>query len=266
MSIDRISPTRRPSLPIAGTQQWRSLLFMHWPVPVDRLRPLVPAALELDLFDGVAYVGLVPFAMRQIRSVLWPRFIAFNFLETNVRVYVHHHGRPGVFFLSLDASSWLAVQGARIGWNLPYHFASMATQADGDRIQYQSRRRRGGASLDVCFEPAEHLGPSPPGTLEHFLLERYLLFVQRRGQVLVGQVHHSPYPAQLARVIDVHDSLVAASGLPAADGLPPLAHYAAGVDVEVFSLQRTSKTESDDPTEFSESPSLTSAIKSGSYE
>ncbi|MCA9218724.1 MAG: DUF2071 domain-containing protein [Planctomycetales bacterium] len=239
-AIDRLGPTRRPDLPIAGTQQWRSLLFLHWTAPVELLRPLVPRAFELDSHDGVAYVGLVPFAMQKIWSVRWPRFIAFNFLETNVRTYVHYRGRPGVYFLSLDASSWLAVKGARMGWGLPYYFAQAELNrkgADPSLIHFHSRRRGGIGHVTVEYETGAWLGASRPQTLEHFLLERYLLFVERRGRVLEGQVYHTPYPAQQATVTSVEESLLAAAGLPTIQGPPTLAHYAEGVDVEIFPLR-----------------------------
>ena len=103
----------RPSGPAAGTQQWRSLLFLHWEVAVDAMRSVVPPALELDLFEGRAFVGLVPFLMRHIRPRWLPKRLAFNFLETNVRTYVTYRGRPGVYFFSLDADSRLAVLAAR---------------------------------------------------------------------------------------------------------------------------------------------------------
>ena len=110
--IDRTGPTLRPNRPVRGYQKWRSLLFLHWPVPLETLRPLVPKSLEIDLYDGVAWVGVVPFAMFGVRSRWWPPYQAFDFLETNVRTYVHHQGQPGVYFFSLDAASALAVWAA----------------------------------------------------------------------------------------------------------------------------------------------------------
>ena len=130
--IDRVSPTHRPSGPARGYQQWRSLLFLHWPVPINVLRLLVPAELELDLLDGVAYVGVVPFVMQGVRPRWWPQRGAFEFLETNVRTYVHHQGRPGVYFFSLDAASRLAVWAARRFWGLPYFHAEMRMTQTGD--------------------------------------------------------------------------------------------------------------------------------------
>jgi len=236
--IDRIAPTRRPAARPAGYQQWRSLLFLHWAVPVEQLRPRIPASLELDLHDGVAYVGVVPFAMQGVRPHWWPAPLAFSFLETNLRTYVVHNGRPGVYFFSLEASSRPAVVAARTGWGLPYFHARMEMTRTGDEIEYQTRRTSGGAAHQVRYRIGETLGPSPPDTLEHFLIERYLLFVERGGALLSGQVHHVPYPVQRAEVLAVQDELIAAAGLPRVSQPPAFAHYSPGVDVEVFGLSR----------------------------
>jgi len=235
--MDRIAPTRRPSGPAMGYQRWRSLLFLHWSVPVAALRPLVPRDLDLDLWDGQAYVGVVPFAMEGVRPAWCPERLAFQFLETNVRTYVSHRGRPGVYFFSLEAASRIAVWTARLVWGLPYYQAAMSMTRNNERVSYATRRRGSGASHRVEYRIGDWLGPAAPGTLEFYLLERYLLFVARRGRLDCGQVHHSPYPAQRATVEQVHDELVAAAGLPPVDRLPDWVHYAAGVDVEIFPLQ-----------------------------
>ncbi len=197
------------------------------------MRPLLPAALELDLWEGQAWVGLVPFKMHDIRTSWMPRAAGLDFLETNLRTYVHHRGAPGVYFFSLEASSFLAVHAARLGWGLPYHHAAMQTARAGDRVTYGSRRNRGGAHLALEYEVGALLGPSAPGTLEHFLLERYLLFSWRGGKVHRGQVHHPPYPAQRATLHRLDEGLLQAAGLtrPAS---PAAVHFAQGVDVEVF--------------------------------
>jgi uncharacterized protein len=234
--IDRIAPSRRPSGPIAGCQRWRSLLFMHWPVPLDILQRLVPAKLELDLYENVAYVGVVPFEMEGVRPSWWPAACAMSFLETNVRTYVICNGQPGVYFFSLEASSRPAVWGARVGWGLPYHFADARVTRTNDTIKYQTERPHGGASHFVRYEVGKELAMSEPGSLRYFFLERYLLFVERRGAIYSGQVHHAPYPAFDATVLDVEDELLAASGLPAVTAPPVFAHFSPGVDVEVFPL------------------------------
>ena len=140
--MDRVTPTRRPEGENAGTQRWRDLLFMHWPVPVELVRPLVPKRLSLDLFEGQLYVGLVPFAMHEVAPSWLPGALAFDFLECNLRTYVHLDGEePGVWFFSLEAASWLAVQAARAGWGLPYHHAAMTSVLDRGHRVYETVRR-----------------------------------------------------------------------------------------------------------------------------
>jgi uncharacterized protein len=236
--IDRLAPTRRPSGPPRGYQQWRSLFFLHWPVATDILRPLVPAPLELDPWDGQVYVGLVPFRMGGVRPAWCPPALAFQFLETNVRTYVLHRGEPGVYFFSLDASSRIAVAIARRFWSLPYFHAHMEWEQQGDVVTYRSQRAGSRAKCFVRGRLGEAIGESRPGSPEFFFLERYLLFAQRGERIARGQVHHQPYPAQRVAIESLEDELVAATGLPAVAGLPAFAHYAAGVDVEIFPLVR----------------------------
>lgn len=236
--IDRIAPTRRPAGKNDGTQKWRDLLFCHWAVPIESLRSVVPSQLEIDTFDGVAYVATVPFKMREIRPAWLPRRLAFDFFETNVRTYVVHNGRPGVYFMSLDASSRLAVWAARTGWSLPYFFADMSFDESGSHCIYESRRpANSSASHRVSYSVGETLGISKPGTLEHFLFERYLLFAERRERIFVGTVHHEPYGVSRANIKEFDDGLLEAAGILGLNRAPDLAHFSKGVDVEVFGIK-----------------------------
>ncbi len=235
--VDRISPTRRPDQTPSGSQKWRELLFLHWSFPVDEMRRVVPAPLEIDTWNDRAWIGVVPFLMKDIRTSWMPNGTGLDFHETNVRTYLIHDGVPGVFFFSLGARSWLAVRAARLAWSLPYFHAEMSSKRDGDRFSYGStRRNEPDAHLDVAWEVGEALGASPPGTFEHFLLERYVLYsFSRRNQLLRGHVHHGPYPAERASVTRIDQGLVTAAGLPLAPSTTPeVVHYAEGVDVEVF--------------------------------
>lgn len=208
---------------------------MHWPVPAEAVRPLIPEALGLDLWEGRAYVGIVPFLMREIAPSWLPSAFAFDFLECNLRTYVHLDGdHPGVWFCSLEASSWLAVQAARAGWGLPYHHARMRHAREGDEASFDTVRRSDGATLAVRYRVGEPMGASEPGTLEHFFLERYYLYSVHGGRLERGQVHHVPYPARRAEILSIEDSLVKAAGMPAVEGPPALVHFSEGVDVEVF--------------------------------
>lgn len=239
--IDRISPTERPPGRPQGFQRWRTLLFLHWEVPEAALRPLLPPELTIDTFEGRAYVGVVPFTMRDVAPRWAPSVPGIShFHELNVRTYVHHEGRdPGVWFFSLDAAGTVAVLAARAGWGLPYHRASMDLEVNGDEVLYSSRRRWPGpkpADLRVRYRIGEALGPAQPGTFEHFLCERYILFAPDGKSVRKGHVHHKPYPLRRATVLELEQSMVAVQGLPQSPD-PPHALCAAGVDVDIYALE-----------------------------
>ena len=183
---------------------WRSLAFLHWRVDPARITPLLPEGLEVETYDGSAWIGVVPFEMYDTRFRGSPRMpSATNFPELNVRTYVVAEGRPGVWFFSLDAASRLAVIGARTTFGLPYFRASMRMEVDGDCVRYSSRRterRAPQATFRAAYEPRGEPRFAAPATLEHFLTERYCLYAQRRGRLVRGEVHHAPWPLQDAHV------------------------------------------------------------------
>lgn len=242
VEIDRESPARRPRGRAIGYHRWHDLLFLHCRLPAEDIAPLLPGGLTLDTWEGDAWVGLVPFRMSGVRPWWWPW--GFAFAETNVRTYVHFRGRdPGVWFFSLDAAHSLAVRIARRCWGLNYFRAEMSLARDADRVQYRSRRLwpgEPGAELALAAEIGPALRGDAPGraacgTLEHFLVERYLLYAVRRGRLLRGQVHHAPYSLRTARAIGLRQSLLAASGITV-DRPPCHALFSERVDVEIFPL------------------------------
>jgi len=242
MAIDRVSPTLRPPGRPAMRMAWLDLGFLHWEVEAAALRPLVPDALEIDTFEGRAFVGLVPFTMRGVRPAWAPPLPWLSrFHEVNVRTYVHRQGRdPGVWFLCLEAANPVAVVIARTFWKLPYHFARMRLTREGTAIRYSSDRRWPGPHPAACalrYEPRGPASPAVVGTLEHFLVERYVLYAFARKTLFAGLVHHAAYPLQAANVDGVAESLVAACGIERPVSAP-LVHYARGVEVDVFALQR----------------------------
>lgn len=236
-------------------QQWRDLLFLHWEVPAALLQSLIPGELSLDTFDGKAYIGLVPFTMRNVRPVWSPPVPPLsNFHETNVRTYVHYKGRdPGVWFFSLDAANPIAVQIARLWFKLPYYYARMRlekredkeTGRQGDRetqptIEYATERLWPApvpAKCEVRWTAEAGIRHAEPGTLEHFLIERYILYAYRSGSLYSGQVHHPAYPVQNATVEHLQENLTSQAGIVRPDTPPPLIYYSAGVDVDIFSLR-----------------------------
>jgi uncharacterized protein YqjF (DUF2071 family) len=242
---DRVALTRRPDGRPVMFQRWDHLLFLHWEVPAEALGRLLPPGLELDLFRGRAFVGLVPFTMQGVRPAGWPSVRGLsNFHETNVRTYVQARGRePGVWFFSLDAANAVGAALGRSWFGLPYFFARMGLVVEerpgGLRLSYWSRRIYPSprpATTRIEAEVRSPVEPTAVGTLEYFLAERYLLYsLARGGELRQGRVHHAPYPLQIAEVRTLEESMLAASKIdrPAA---PALAHYARGVSVEVFGL------------------------------
>jgi len=187
---------------------WHDLLFAHWPVDPGFLSSLLPRTdppLELDLREGQAWLGIVPFRMSGIRWRWLPPFPGTHaFTELNVRTYVRAGGRPGVWFFSLDAASKLAVRLARTTYHLPYFDAAMRLEnaPNPGRIRYQSRRTHAGggtAELDVTYGPTGNPFTAQPGTLEHWLTERYRLFAAHpSGRLRRGEIQHRPWPLQAA--------------------------------------------------------------------
>jgi uncharacterized protein YqjF (DUF2071 family) len=176
---------------------WYDLLFQHWPISESVLRPLVPPALEIETFNGNAWIGVIPFCMTaRARGV--PRIFTSRFPEINVRTYVRYKDRSGVWFFSLDAAHRTAVWGARQFFHLPYHFARMSTTTPRHHVLYYCRRK---SNPDVRFDGRYHPVGEPftprAGTLEHFLTERYCLFsVDPAGHVHCGEIHHPPWLLQ----------------------------------------------------------------------
>jgi uncharacterized protein YqjF (DUF2071 family) len=240
-TLDRITPTRRPNDRVVMRQDWLDLLFLHWEVDAEALQKMLPPGLTLDTWEGKAYVGLVPFTMRNVRPVWSPSVPGVShFHECNIRTYVHYEGRdPGVWFFSLDAANPLAVALARSLWKLPYFVARMALKKEGTGIQYATERVLPGPTPAACHVSYTLTGTpaaSTPGTLEHFLAERYILYAYAGGRLLSGQVYHTPYPLQTAQVSDLKENIVSAMGITVPEAAP-LAHYASGVTVEVFPLR-----------------------------
>jgi uncharacterized protein len=218
--------------------RWLDLLFAHWPVEPDALRALIPDALELDLFDGRAYLGIVPFRMEDVG----PRFlpappIAGAFPEINVRTYVRHEGRSGVWFLSLDAGSRAAVEGARATFHLPYFEASMSVGRVREVVAYRSIRvdhRGPPARFEARYRPTGPVELAAPGSLEAFLTDRHRLFaVDGDGEVLRTEIRHRPWPLQPAAARIERETMAASHGLTLPDE-PPHLRFAARLDVRAW--------------------------------
>lgn len=223
-------PWPLPPSPWVMAQSWHDLLFAHWPVPAAQLRRLVPAPLPIDTFQGLAWVGVVPFWMSGVRLRGLPALPGLSaFPELNVRTYVVVDGKPGVYFFSLDAGSPLAVLIARAWYRLPYHYAHMRVDRRDDEVRYVSRRVRSGgpvAEFAARYRPTGSPEPAEPGTLAHFLTERYCLYtVSRRGHVFRAEIHHPPWALQPAEATILRNTMAAAAGIELPDA-PPLLYFA----------------------------------------
>lgn len=223
-------------------QTWHDLLFAHWPVPVAALRPLIPAALAIDTFEGQAWLGVVPLRMSGVRlraTLALPWFSAFP--ELNIRTYVITDAKPGVWFFSLDAGNPVAVSLARVWFHLPYFRARMSLEERGSWIDYHSVRahsRAAAAVLRVRYRPIDGASFPQRGTLEHWLTERYCLYAaDARDRIFRSEIHHPPWPLQNAEAEIADNSMTRAAGIE----LPveaPLLHFARRQDVVVWAPQR----------------------------
>jgi len=218
-------------------QRWERLTFLHWPFEAAHVQRLLPGGLEIETFDGAAWVGLVPFYMRVAtpggQRVPW----VSNFCETNVRTYVRDHaGRSGIWFFSLDASRLGAVVTARAApYRLPYFWSSMRLGSRGSEIAYLSRRRWRGprpATSRLRVGIGTPIAPADVTALEHFLTARWMLFSIAGGRPVSARACHQPWPLQRAQAQVLEDNLLTTAGLPVPRG-EPLVHYSPGVDVAI---------------------------------
>jgi len=234
-------PWPLPRRPWVMRQVWHDLLFAHAPVDERALRAAVPAALELERFAGSTWLGVVPFRMSGVRLRGLPPLPGTHaFPELNLRTYVRHRGVPGVFFFALEAPSWLAVRVARRAFHLPYFDARLRCTAQGEDLAYEHQRTQRGAApaaLRVRYGPRGPVEPARPGTLEHFLTERYCLFaVSPAGRVWRADIHHRPWPLQPAAAEFELDTLPAAHGLDF--GAPTHLRFARRLDVRIWAPRR----------------------------
>ncbi len=220
-------PPREPWL---MAQSWVNLLFAHWALEPAALRGVVPQPLTLDTREGRAWLTITPFRVVSQRLRGMPPLPGLaSFPEVNLRTYVTYDGRPGIYFLSLDAGKALAVRAARLIFRLPYFVAGMSATEVGPATRFESRRG-GTAAFRATYAPLDEQAAPVRGSLEHWLVERYRLFtLDRQGDVLVGEIHHPPWPLRAAEATIFENTLAAPVGL-APQG-EPLLQFAARQDV-----------------------------------
>ena len=217
--------------PYPFRQGWRDLLFAHWPVAKRLVQDRLPAGLVLDLWEGAAWIGVVPFRLEGLHPRHLPGIpTATDFLELNVRTYVRVADRPGVYFFSLDASSTLAVAGARALYGLPYHKAEMTCERHGEWVSYRSQREGEAAAFEARYRPIGLPSQAEAGSLEEFLVERYRLVTVSGGRVGKVEIDHPPWQLRPVDVEITLNTMALAAGIPLPDQAP-FAHFVDRQDV-----------------------------------
>jgi uncharacterized protein len=227
-------PWLLPREPWVIGQTWDDLLFAHWRADATRLRGLVPVGLEIEEYDGSAWLGVVPFELNGLRPRgMYALPFVSSFRELNVRTCVVRDDKPGIWFVSLDASSQIAVQAARRLYKLPYFHAQISLGRSGGTIVYEcvrSERKAFSGSYRGVGDPAA----PEPGSLEHFLTERYCLYAEDRGRLYRAEIHHRPWPLQPAEAeIDLNTMSPEELTLRG----DPLLHYSKRQDAVIWPLR-----------------------------
>ena len=234
LEVVRHRPWPIPDTPWVMTQTWHDLLFAHWPIDPKELREKIPSEFDIDVFDGSAWLAIVPFRMtnvapRGVPSLPW----ISEFPELNVRTYVRVGDRPGVYFFSLDAGSALAVQAARTLLNLPYYSAAMTATPDGDNVGYHSERHGNSpaAILSATYRPVGAPFEATTGSLEYFLTERYCLYnLDHSGTPYRLEIHHPPWALQRADAELMRNTMAEAAGL-SLPAMKPVLHFSRRQDM-----------------------------------
>jgi uncharacterized protein YqjF (DUF2071 family) len=238
--VERLATRHRPEGQPVMHQNWGKLLFMHWRIDQEILRPHIPSELQIDTFGGSAWIAITPFTMWDVR--IFPPFVptvpGFSSMhELNVRTYVHYDGVPGVWFFSLDTNHPAAVIAARTFFHLPYYDAEIDLEQNEDRINYRLvRAEEPAAEFQASWTTGKKLPASQPGTRQFFLTERYVLYTENGGELYRARIHHQPWPLQEATLEELSSDIISADGLPDPKG-EPLLHYAEEVNVDIWLLK-----------------------------
>ena len=219
-------PYRMPHRPWILTQVWRDILFMHWPVPEQFMRPFIPEALELDTYDGSAWLSIIHLRITNMRGRGLPLIPFMNsYLELNVRTYVVRDGIPGIYFFSLDANHLPTVAGAGIFTGLPYKLASMDYKKKKGKSCFSSRRRKTKEEFHVIYHPEDLLFEAEPGTLDHWLLERYCMYSFVGKSLFRGDIHHDKWKVRRGKA-DITSNTLAPFLPNSVFNQKPIIHFA----------------------------------------
>ncbi len=232
-------PFEMPNRGYSLSQYWHNLSFLHWEVSPEKLLPYIPEGLELDLFEGKAYVGTIPFMMKKVRPRFLPPLIGVStFPEFNVRTYVKKNGKAGVLFLTLDAQSRVTCSYAPKFYGLPYNYSKCKLDIKPDEYSWKSKRSTDGFSLEgSCFAKGDEM-KAKKDTLEYFLFERYCLYVVHKGKLKMAYTLHNPWVFKEAEVEIKSNSLTESFNLGIEKILEPdYVHMSEGVYVNTWSVE-----------------------------
>lgn len=235
----RLKVRERPQFNPIHFQKWMDLLFLHWEFDPQELQKFLPKGLHIDTFGGRAYVGIIPFFMRDIKPTWFGRKLpGLNFYELNVRTYVFDdEGTPGVWFFSLEASNWFAVLLGQMRFHLPYFHSKFEVEQKDGWTDFQCTRTKQEKAI-FKYKAGDLIGPASPESLEFFLLERYLLFSSRKkGGLFKVLVHHEPYQMYEPLIEYASDQPLIWNGLLPMQKNPLHRMVSKGVNVDVFPIQ-----------------------------
>jgi uncharacterized protein len=235
---DRLAVRARPPGWPIMYQHWGQLLFLHWPLSAESLRPLIPDPLVIDTFDGTAWIGITPFTMWGVRpAFLAPIPVLSESHEVNVRTYVHLNGVPGIWFFSLDVSNSVAALGARLTFHLPYFHARMSLEWRNRTLRFASKRNlphSAPAGFEAVWTVGDRLPPSEPSSLRFFLTERYVLYSARRDALYRARIFHHPWPLHEADLLSCRSTMLESQGLPSTGDAPLLHQQGEPLKVRVW--------------------------------
>ena len=239
IALDRLAARGKPDGEPVMQQTWENLLFLHWPIDPALLRPLIPEPLQIDTFEGQAWIGITPFALTNLHLNQLPPIPGLSaFNELNVRTYVHHRDYPGIWFFSLDASKLIPTLAARLFFMLPYYKAEIAFDQTNGKYQFALHHSGSPtASFEANWRVGLRLRDPDVDSLAFFLVERYCYFAIDQGTVYQTRIYRHPWILEEAFVEDLTSKMLAPLGLPDPT-IAPLAHFSRSMPVDVWQPAR----------------------------
>lgn len=220
-------------------QTWKHVLFLHWPLHAESLRPFIPKELEIDTYDGQAWLGMIVFEMGGI----YPRGLSRlpltpPFSEINVRTYVTYKGEPGIYFLSIDVNNWASLNIAKRWYHLPYRPSEVSIQKEGASLHFEGIRKKEPLYVKGSYTPLKESFFSRAGRLDYWFTERYRLYSSDSfSNLYTASIDHPPWALQNTEVTIDKNTLFSPFGFHlGADA--PIAHYSYGVQTNFWNIKK----------------------------